>query len=169
MKPVKTPDKKSGILYLIRHGAALHGQDDDARPLSSQGVSEAKALAVLLKQDGIPAPDVLWTSSKKRARETARILADSLGCPVEEGYQWLLPESSADQAADNIDTYFIERPSGILMIVSHMPLLPQLAAVLAPGSCGSGAALPTAGCLCFEKTKSWQMDRLIVPGSRTFE
>lgn len=81
--------KKGGQrdVMVIRHGAThLNNQDtsvDRIRgwldvPLSEDGISEAEKSAKKIEKQP---PDVLFCSDLKRARETARIIADACGLP----------------------------------------------------------------------------------------
>jgi phosphohistidine phosphatase len=74
------------LLYFLRHGIAEEatlGQPDFARQLTDKGrermVEEGKALAKLGIEVGL-----ILTSPAVRARQTAEIVAEALGGPVEE-------------------------------------------------------------------------------------
>ena len=72
-------------LYLLRHAhagdpAAWDGPDED-RPLSEKGEKQADRLGRFLASVGFQ-PDMIITSPKRRAAETARIVAGHLGMPV---------------------------------------------------------------------------------------
>jgi len=72
-------------LHLLRHAhagdsARWHG-DDDVRPLSDKGRSQAEQVARLLAKVG-DAPDLFITSPKFRALETAEIVAKALRVEV---------------------------------------------------------------------------------------
>ncbi|MDY7077661.1 MAG: histidine phosphatase family protein [Chloroflexota bacterium] len=71
-------------LFLIRHGRStwnathrIQGQADP--PLDEVGREQARRLAERLREDP---PVVLYTSSLRRAQETAEIVGDTLGVPV---------------------------------------------------------------------------------------
>ncbi|MFC0672984.1 histidine phosphatase family protein [Brachybacterium hainanense] len=67
-------------LLLIRHGRA--GASDDADPpLSETGTAQVRALAARLA--GISADGILH-GPRRRARQSAQILADRLGLPLQE-------------------------------------------------------------------------------------
>jgi|GEM_PF-3828556 len=73
-------------LYLIRHGDVLSGSDHlmpggtyDDQPLSSLGQQQAQALATHLETLRFAA---IYSSASRRARETAKVLANYHGLPV---------------------------------------------------------------------------------------
>ena len=72
-------------LYLIRHADAGDPEawtgSDDVRPLSGKGEKQAKRLGRFLAELGFR-PDAVITSPKTRARQTAEIVADSLGVEI---------------------------------------------------------------------------------------
>jgi len=74
-------------LHLLRHAHAGDPEawtgDDAARPLSDKGVAQAERLARHLSAVGFTA-DVVLTSPKIRARQTADIVAAALGLKVRE-------------------------------------------------------------------------------------
>jgi len=72
-------------VILARHGdtentdGKLHGATNE--PLSSKGRQESYKLAQELKQYN---PNKIYTSPVRRAKETAQIISDELGIPIEE-------------------------------------------------------------------------------------
>lgn len=75
-------------LIIVRHAHALPayeaGVNSDAlRPLCAEGQEKAALTAARLKQLGIQ-PTLILTSPLLRAGQTARILANTLGSPVEQ-------------------------------------------------------------------------------------
>lgn len=73
------------ILFLLRHAhagdPARWTGDDEARPLSEKGRRQAERVGRLLAAAD-EAPDLLITSPKARAAETAEIVGQALGVPV---------------------------------------------------------------------------------------
>jgi phosphohistidine phosphatase len=72
-------------LHLLRHA---HAGDplrwtgpDDVRPLSEKGRGQAERLGLFLADAGFE-PDVILTSPKVRALDTARLVATPLGLPA---------------------------------------------------------------------------------------
>ncbi|MDA8908869.1 MAG: histidine phosphatase family protein [Verrucomicrobiales bacterium] len=72
-------------LLLIRHAKSswdFPGRSDHDRPLNDRGEHDAPAMAAALQQRGVT-PDQIVTSSALRARTTAAIIAEGLGCSPE--------------------------------------------------------------------------------------
>ena len=72
-------------LHLLRHAHAGDAEtwdgDDDIRPLSDQGVRQAERLGLHLALAGFE-PDIILTSPKLRASQTADIVGAAIGRPV---------------------------------------------------------------------------------------
>lgn len=72
-------------LLLVRHAdagdPAAYPGPDDARPISAKGRRQAERLGAFLVSHGVR-PDVILSSPKARAEQTARIIADALSMPV---------------------------------------------------------------------------------------
>lgn len=80
-------------LFLIRHGESdlnargvLQGHLDS--PLTEAGRQQVQALAEALRAEG-QTFDRIITSPLVRARESARILGQTLNCPIEEDQDWM--------------------------------------------------------------------------------
>lgn len=119
-------------LYLLRHAHAGDpsewATDDAQRPLSRRGKRQAERLAQFLAERGF-APDTIVSSPKLRARQTAEILADSIGIAIS------LDERLA-RALDEDVLGEIVLGAGVrsLVLVGHDPDLSDLCATL----CGAG-------------------------------
>jgi phosphohistidine phosphatase len=115
-------------IYLLRHAHAGDPNawkgDDAARPLSAKGRQQAERLGKFLAQGGFE-PDVVVSSPKVRARETAEIVASALGVDVE------LDEGVADgfdvRAAHELVKRF---DAGRIVFVGHDPDFSELLASL---------------------------------------
>ena len=72
-------------LHLLRHAHAGDAEtwdgDDDVRPLSDKGVRQAERLGLHLALAGFE-PDIILTSPKLRASQTADIVGAAIGKPV---------------------------------------------------------------------------------------
>ena len=80
-------------LWLLRHGEAEphDSRPDDERELTERGRDQARAAGLALSALAVVFQDV-WTSPKVRARDTAVIACEALGCeamlhePLREGF-----------------------------------------------------------------------------------
>jgi len=115
-------------IYLVRHGEAMPGHDDAARPLSDRGRAEIERVARLAADLGLR-PARIRHSGVLRARETADILAAHLAPAggVEPG-EGLAPDDEPERAA--VDCELAREP---LMLVGHLPHLGRLASHLLVG------------------------------------
>ncbi|MEG7924348.1 histidine phosphatase family protein [Bacillus cereus] len=73
-------------ILLIRHGESeadiLHVHEGRADfELTDKGRQQVQRLVQKVKKDF--APDFIWASTLKRARETGEILAEAIGCPIQ--------------------------------------------------------------------------------------
>ena len=107
-------------LLFVRHahaGNALgSGGPDDLRPLTAKGLRQATRLGGLLAAADIH-PDVLLSSARLRAVQTAEVLSAALSCPVQ-----LDARLAEGLSLDNL-RLIIEEASGAgqLLLVGHDP------------------------------------------------
>jgi phosphohistidine phosphatase len=121
--------RASQQLYLVRHADAGNPEawsgDDDLRPLSPKGRQQAARLGAFLAEVGV-APDAIVSSPKVRARETAELVAASLGLEV----------ALDDRLAGGADLEVVERlladhdDPDRPMIVGHDPDFSEIVADL---------------------------------------
>jgi phosphohistidine phosphatase len=71
------------VIWLLRHGEAADGSPDAERPLTEKGERQARNAGRALKELGIEI-QLCLTSPKVRARDTARIACEELGCEMRE-------------------------------------------------------------------------------------
>jgi phosphohistidine phosphatase len=143
-------------LYLMRHAHALLPALDPIRPLSPRGREEAGVSARILKTNGVRLTSV-WHSSKRRAMETAAIVAGILdfGGILEE-IEGLEPDDLPDRTMMVLDQTVAENPEAKILIVSHLPFLPNLLAKL--GNFKQAIHFSEAAMLCMTRTEKgpWQ-------------
>jgi len=70
-------------IYLMQHGSALPKEQDPDEGLSPAGEARIHASGKALKKMGISL-DVIFSSSKKRSKQTASIVAKEVGFPPEK-------------------------------------------------------------------------------------
>src|SRR6059036_3205121 len=122
-------------LYIMRHGIALPTDDpsvahDGERPLSNKGVRRMRKAAKGLRRLNIPFDSVL-TSPLLRARQTAEIVASTLGIEARlEEISGLAPESTLEHLMFGLTRY---QDRAHVLLVGHEPLLSDAAAYLLGG------------------------------------
>jgi phosphohistidine phosphatase len=130
-------------VVLVHHADAVGPHEDAARPLSERGRRQAEQLAAAAALAGIK-PAAIWHSGKLRARQTAEAFWRHCNPFAEfKMVRGLRPEDSASVARD-----LIEIEDRDLLLVSHMPLLPELARALRP----AGEPIPLNGLIALERT-----------------
>lgn len=103
------------MIWLLRHGDAEQGSDDDARPLTSKGQRQADQAGRAIAALGIKL-DACLSSPKVRAIDTAKVACRHL--PVE-------PEASDELAGGGFDPGQLAAGSGSgargVLLVGHEP------------------------------------------------
>lgn len=110
-------------LILFRHGIALdadEGQSDFARPLSPEGIQKTQAAALGLATL-VPVPDLILTSPKVRAVQTAAILGRVFKVQPEED-----PRLAQDDLADLVELVVHCNADQCVMLVGHEPTMSRL-------------------------------------------
>ena len=116
-------------LYLLRHADAgdptAWSGDDAERPLSAKGKRQARRLGSLLADIGWK-PDVILTSPKVRAADTARIVGEAVD--VEPADEQLL--ASSFELSD-VGSVLADHPAARrVLLVGHDPDFSSLASTL---------------------------------------
>jgi phosphohistidine phosphatase len=100
------------VIWLLRHGDAEHGTMPDAeRPLTEKGERQSINAGRALKKLGLVL-DVCLTSPKVRAKRTAELACEALGCPIEEDDRL---------AGGDFDPLELAAGRGEAMLVGHEP------------------------------------------------
>lgn len=140
-------------LLILRHGKSSWkhvGLADHDRPLSKRGKRDALKIGELIKSEEL-VPDIVLSSTAKRARDTAELVLDVVG---EEGDIRLYPPLYHGDSSDYQEAISsLEADYGIVMVVGHNPGLEELLYDLTE----SNEWMPTA-CLAQVEFKidSWQ-------------
>jgi phosphohistidine phosphatase len=115
-------------LYLVQHGEAVPEDADPARPLSDGGRADVRQMAAFLAQGGVR-PDRIWHSSKRRAEQTAEILAQALApASPPEARAGLNPKDPTDGIHRALGAWDQD-----VMLVGHLPFMARLASRLVAG------------------------------------
>ncbi len=124
-------------LYLLRHGKAeAHIVSDAKRRLTPAGVARMQTAARVMARLNI-SPARIFSSPRVRARQTADIVAEALGCAVEERSALDYGFSAADLPA----LCAALPPDADLLCVGHNPFLPMVVHEL----CGAHIAMKPGG------------------------
>ncbi|HEY6638257.1 MAG TPA: histidine phosphatase family protein [Solirubrobacterales bacterium] len=101
------------MIWLLRHGDAEDGEGkpDAARDLTEKGERQSVAAGKALKKLGVEL-DVCLTSPKVRAKRTAELACEPLGCPVEQDDRL---------AGGDFDPLELAAGRGEVMLVGHEP------------------------------------------------
>jgi len=134
---------------------------DLVQELTEEGLRDIQKVAAFIKPLALSA-DYLWHSGKKRAQQTAGILAEVITINIEH--------TAREGLAPNDDVKVIENEIMSLkqniMIVGHLPFLSKLASLLLTGRDSSNiVAFKNAGIVCLNYTddNQWQLDWIIIP------
>ncbi len=118
-------------LYLMQHGKALPESEDPVRPLSPEGREEIKRSAKAIAKMGLGF-DLILCSTKTRAKETAEIVAEETGYPLEKikEYAEFKPLGPPEEAIKILKEYSEAKR---VFIAGHLPSLAEIASFLLGG------------------------------------
>jgi phosphohistidine phosphatase len=146
-------------LCLVQHGEAKSEAEDPERSLTVRGEEETRKISSAAKKLSIR-PSRIYHSGKKRAEQTAGIIARALDLSPQLG-QGLNPNDDVCPWAERIT-----REAEDLMLVGHLPFMEKLVSFLVCGDEGAKAVLfRYSAILCLEKKESgrWAVDWIIKP------
>ncbi len=138
-------------LILVRHAKAAseEGQPDHDRPLTEQGVRDARTIGAWLRGHGVQ-PDVVWCSSALRARQTWSAAAAELGASdVDPAYLRSVYQAGPGDLVDLLRD--VSPDAGSVLVLGHNPTMEQALAALT----GEHRDFPAAGVAVVEVTGSW--------------
>lgn len=148
-------------LYLVQHAKAASEQADPERPLTEEGRRDMQKVAAFVEPLDL-CVDCLWHSGKKRAAQTAEVLAEAVevkgGAMARDG---LGPNDDVAVLRDELS-----RSRQDIMIVGHLPFLSKLASLLLGGSQSANTvAFKQGGIVCLSRSEAnaWQVEWMITP------
>jgi phosphohistidine phosphatase len=148
-------------LYLVQHAKAASKEMDPQRSLTEEGRRDIQKVAAFIKPLKLLV-DCLWNSGKRRAVQTAEILAEVI--EIKEA------KVARDGLAPNDDVTTLRNELASsqqdIVIVGHLPFLSKLASLLLAGSeSADTVAFKNGGIVCLNRseTNQWQIDWLITP------
>jgi len=146
-------------LFLMQHGQAKLESEDPERSLTVRGEEETKKISGAAKRLGIR-PSKIYHSGKKRADQTAGIVARALDLSAQLG-QGLNPNDDIRPWVERIS-----KETEDLMIVGHLPFLEKLASFLICSDEGAKAVVfQYSAILCLERKEPgrWAVDWFLKP------
>ncbi len=149
-------------VYLVQHGNPQKKEENPERPLSEKGKADVQKIGGFLTGAEVQVTKI-YCSGKRRARETAEILASVLNPAIQpEERVGLSPMDDVDSIADEI-----RKKRENLMIVGHLPHLAKLVSSLVAGDAlRPVAAFQQGGVVCLrsgEATDQWSVAWMVVP------
>jgi phosphohistidine phosphatase len=148
-------------LYLVQHANAVSENVNPERPLSDQGLRDIQKVADFLKPLNLSV-DYLWHSTKKRAIQTAEILAEVIKINKEKiEREGLAPNDDVPAINDELAAARQDT-----MIVGHMPFVNKLTSLLLTGSEFAGTvAFMQGGIVALNSSEpnQWQIEWMVTP------
>jgi len=148
-------------LYLVQHAKAASKEADPERSLTKEGLQDIQKIAEFVKPLNL-CVDYLWHSGKKRAVQTADILAKAVSINKEQ--------SAHDGLAPNDDVTALKNELGSasqdIMIVGHLPFLAKLTSLLLTSSESADIVVfKNAGIICLNRNEqnTWQLEWIVIP------
>lgn len=149
-------------LYLVQHGQAVDKTVDPERPLSEQGREDVATMAGRLSDAGVRVERV-WHSGKRRAAETAGLLARAVfGKDAAEAISGISPNDDVTAFAQDADVWDQDT-----MVVGHLPFMGRLVAHLVTGNAEASLVVFRPGAVaCLERDSDgdWLLLWLLRPG-----
>lgn len=148
-------------LYLVQHAKAAPKDIDPQRPLTEEGCRDIQKVAAFIKPLNL-CVDYLWHSGKRRAVQTAEILAEVVKIQKAKAeHEGLGPNDDVTVLRNELASSQQD-----VMIVGHMPFLSKLTSLLLTG-CASAdtVAFKQGGIVCLSRSEEdqWQLDWMVTP------
>lgn len=131
-------------IYLMQHGLALPRDEDPEEGLSSEGDELIHATGKALRKMGIGF-DAILASTKKRARQTAAIVAEEVGFPMEK----IIETDKVKAKTPPEETIqVLAELSGCtkVLVAGHLPSLAEVASFLLTDGSKASVAFENGGC-----------------------
>ena len=148
-------------LFLVQHGKSLPKDEDPDQGLSEEGIAEVKRIAGVAAGYGIKV-SVIKHSGKKRAHQTADILAESL--KPEKGIMEISGLKPLDDVSVIADTLASQDN---ILLVGHLPHLERLTSYLITGMAEKTIfKFQNGGIVCLDRipdNQSWLIKWALMP------
>jgi phosphohistidine phosphatase len=131
-------------IYLMQHGPALPKDQDPEEGLGSEGKERIHAGGKALKEMGVTF-DAILSSPKKRSKDTAAIVAEQVGFPLEK----IIETKNVKAMAPPEDTVqALSELSGAqrVLIAGHLPSVAEVASFLLTEGSKAAVQFEMGGC-----------------------
>lgn len=150
-------------VYLVQHGEAESKSENPERPLTEQGQGDVVRVAEFARRAGVEVFQIRH-SDKRRAKETATILAEHLEPPAGVvSLAGLAPKDDVHPVSE-----LLNRETRSLMFVGHRPFMDRLAGLLVAGDIGRTVVkFQKGGIVCLERdpqSRAWSVYWVVTPG-----
>ncbi len=136
-------------IYIVQHGKSFSKDADPEQGLTDQGVADVERIANVAKGYQVTVSEIAH-SGKKRAKQTAEILASALA--PERG---ISVRAGMDPLDDPVSFAGTLSPESNLMLVGHLPFLEKLVAYLVTGSTARPVfRLQNGGIVCLDQPEA---------------
>ena len=135
-------------LYLMQHAPAYPATENPERPVTPEGVQKTRSAAEGMKKLGIHF-DLIISSTKRRAQQTAALLAEGLRYAYSDilSSEALLPNADTRSIMETLAT---EKAQQVLL-VGHLPHLEKLTEELLEGG---SLIFSNCGLCCLELSEA---------------
>ena len=115
-------------IYLMQHGPNFSKDQDPEESLSPEGEAQVSKAAEAIKKMGLKF-DVILASPKKRSKQTAAIVAEAIGFPVDAIVEtnWVKAMTPAEETIQYLKEFAAKES---IMIAGHLPSLAEVASSL---------------------------------------
>ncbi len=145
-------------VYIVQHGLSMPEEMDPEKGLSPEGKEQSRHVAEFMREKNIRV-DAIWHSPKKRAAQTAHIMAEILVCSDTQERKDLNPLEAIGNIPGEIKSL-----DKNLMIVGHLPFLQKLASGLLSGTENNQfISIRNSGVICLEYTDTWKLLWTVIP------
>ena len=147
-------------VYLVQHALAMSKGDDPERGLSGKGMADVSKVAEFLAGKAELAPARIVHSGRKRARQTAEVLAERLN--IQEVEEMLDLDPMADPG---VWAAHLSAMEDDIMLVGHMPHMSRLASLLLLGKANVEVVrFANGGLVCLGRDDAgWSLRWMVTP------
>jgi phosphohistidine phosphatase len=131
-------------IYLMQHGPALPKDQDPEEGLGPEGKDRIRASGQALKKMGITF-DAVLSSPKKRSRQTAAIIAEEVGFPLEKIIETKKVKAMAPPE-ETVQTLTELSGAERVLIAGHLPSVAETASFLLTEGSKAAVQFEMGGC-----------------------